>query len=124
MVNLGGHHFRLHQLVADAFLPPEPGKCEVDHIDRNHRNNHCLNLRRCTRGQNLANRANWGTKVRVEKGIYFCNQENIKKPYRVTMNIEGKTYTMESFASLEEARDCRDFCYLAAWGEFACLPAS
>lgn len=41
---IGEKNFKLHRLVAMAFIPPEEGKPHVNHIDGNPRNNHLSNL--------------------------------------------------------------------------------
>jgi len=50
--------FRVHRLVAIAFCQPPANadELDVDHVDRNIRNNHFTNLRWVTRTQNNANR--------------------------------------------------------------------
>jgi hypothetical protein len=48
------HHFRIHQLVASAFLTPEDGKYEINHIDGNKANNSVANLEYTTRSGNVA----------------------------------------------------------------------
>lgn len=44
-----------HRLVADAFLPGDINNFEVDHIDRDRKNNHYSNLRLVDRKTNLRN---------------------------------------------------------------------
>lgn len=47
------HTYRLHRLVAKAFLPNPDNLPEVNHIDGNPLNNDVSNLEWCTRGYNL-----------------------------------------------------------------------
>lgn len=46
----------IHQLVAEAFVPNPNNYTEIDHIDRNKRNNSKSNLRWVSRSENLSNR--------------------------------------------------------------------
>jgi len=50
--------FRVHRLVATAFChkPDDPTKTEIDHIDRNVKNNHYTNLRWVDKLENNCNR--------------------------------------------------------------------
>ena len=46
----------IHQLVAEAFVPNPEGHIEIDHKDRNNKNNHYTNLIWCTHGENMKNK--------------------------------------------------------------------
>lgn len=50
--------FRIHRLVATVFCdkPDDPTKSEIDHIDRNVKNNHYTNLRWVDKLENNSNR--------------------------------------------------------------------
>jgi len=45
--------FRVHRLVAEAFLQEDPIKTIVNHKDRNRSNNHASNLEWCTQKENV-----------------------------------------------------------------------
>lgn len=45
----------VHRLVAEAFIPNQDNKPEIDHIDGNGLNNHVENLRWCTHFENMRN---------------------------------------------------------------------
>lgn len=54
-VNQKRKTFRLHRLVAAAFIPNPDNLPEIDHIDGDRANNHADNLRWSTRKQNSNN---------------------------------------------------------------------
>ena len=56
LVWLNGHTYRYHRILAKHFIPNPENLQEVDHIDRDKRNNALENLRWVTRSQNLSNR--------------------------------------------------------------------
>ena len=51
-------HFKVHRLVAEAFLKPVAGKDCVNHLDEVKTSNHYSNLEYCSPKEN----ANWGTR--------------------------------------------------------------
>lgn len=53
-VSLGGKKYKVHRLVASAFIGDVDGK-EIDHIDTNRKNNSLDNLRVVTRKENANN---------------------------------------------------------------------
>lgn len=48
-----GKNFRVHRLVADAFIPNPDNLPEVNHIDGNKQNNKTTNLEWCTHQHNM-----------------------------------------------------------------------
>lgn len=44
---------KVHRLVADAFLPQDPQRPDINHKDGNRENNEVTNLERCTKSENM-----------------------------------------------------------------------
>ena len=60
--------FRVHRLVAKAFLENYSDSLEVDHIDTNKENNNLSNLRMCTRKENCNNELTLQHKAEAMRG--------------------------------------------------------
>ncbi len=56
--NANGKMFKVHRLVALAFIPNINNKLEINHLDEDKKNNKAENLEWCTRLEN----EHWGTK--------------------------------------------------------------
>lgn len=83
----------LHRLITDA-----KDELEVDHINRDKLDNRRENLRLCTRLQNNRNRSKFKNNKTGYKGVY-----KKRSKYQSTIRIEGKTYYLGTFNTIEEA---------------------
>lgn len=61
----------IHRLVAIAFIPNPQNKSEVDHIDRNPRNDNVKNLRWATKHENCINTCLYKTNTSGVKGVCY-----------------------------------------------------
>lgn len=65
--NGGKKIFKVHRLVAMAFIPNPDGKPQVNHIDGNPQNNHVDNLEWCTPSENMQHALRTGLIATGEK---------------------------------------------------------
>ena len=72
------HHKYIHRLVGETYLKPDETRPEIDHIDRNPRNNHISNLRWANKSENALNR----NQKRKPK--------NIETPQHILQKIQDK----------------------------------
>jgi len=86
---------RVHRIVADRFCPKTRDDLEVDHINRDEKDNNASNLRWCDRSTNQRNK----------------NSKNICKHrngYIVQFKRYGKHIYQKTFKTMEEAVAARD----------------
>ena len=89
-------HFKLHILVAEAYLDNPEGKREVDHRDGNKLNNCLENLRWATRSQNCSNKPR--KTIGGYRGVYHIGENK----YRAGISNNNKTIWLGVFPTAEE----------------------
>ena len=92
----------IHSLVASAFLTKEDETQEIDHIDRNKRNNHLDNLRYVSK---VVNQSNRGIPKHNTSGEMYIALLPIGT-YRFSSSSQGKKFN-KRFKTLEEAKEFR-----------------
>jgi len=93
-------HFRIHRLIAEAFIPNPNSLLEIDHIDRNRKNNSLDNLRWVSSSQNGYNR-NMKTQNSTSKYRGVCWVKS-KNKWKVQIKINGKPKYIGIFEREEE----------------------
>ena len=96
------HSHKVHKLVASAFLQNVDNKPQIDHIDRNIRNNHIDNLRWVSRSENMLNTHRHYSETYSIRWIEKLNK------YKVQININRKQTYLGCFHTFEEAKHVRD----------------
>lgn len=94
----------VHRLVALTFIPNPDNKKEIDHIDRDSKNNSINNLKWATRSENNENRGiQRNNKLKEHYILYNECRDDFK--FQITRNgINHQRY----FKTLEEAKEYRD----------------
>ena len=111
--NVNLQKFKVHDLIAGAFLGEKPENYDVDHINGNRADNRPSNLRYVTRSENLRGYQ----KVRGKCQYQGVFRPTGRKKCRVTINnsVDGgitKRYELGYFDSEKEAAIARDtFCF-------------
>lgn len=93
LVNLYGKKKYVHRLMI-PFLDNPNNYDDVDHIDRNKKNNHISNLRMVSKSENGRNIIKKQNTTSQYKGVYFNKQ---KQKWFSRCKINGKTRWIGSF---------------------------
>ena len=93
--------FKVHKLVTNTFYFAEDYEgYQVDHIDRNKKNNNLLNLRFCSNAENQNNIGIKGNNTSGFKGVTLKKQT---RKWIAQITINGKRKQLGSFDTKEEA---------------------
>ena len=107
------HIMRCHR-VAWLLMTGDWPESEIDHKDRDPKNNQWKNLRLATRSQNESNKPGSGRDE--EKGCYFVKKTN---KWRVYIKVNRRQIYIGTFDSREKARDAFRFSSEKHHGLFA-----
>ena len=84
---IGGRPYQVSRLVWALHNGKDPGRLEVDHIDRNPSNNHPSNLRLSDRAQQNKNRAGWSA-----SGWKYVSWSKAKRRWQGQFKVEGRMF--------------------------------
>ena len=97
-VDVGNRSQRLHSIIANTFLEPQPTLTHtIDHIDRNPSNNHLSNLRWATKSEQRQNSSNYRHDItemdKKKRNNILRKESEIKHGYFDNIMCTcGKTY--------------------------------
>lgn len=89
---------KIHRLVANAFLPEDPKRTDINHKDSNKHNNVVTNLERCTKSENMKHAYKNGlNKPHASYGMLGKKNPNGGGPKRPVMIVEtGQIFKSQS----------------------------
>lgn len=114
-IRLGGKEYRAHRVIWSICHNEEiPEGMLVDHIDGNKANNKIENLRLASRVQNNANKQKVAFARELPKGVTRTGSK-----YRARLHHKGKTYSLGTYDSPEEAAEAYNKKAKEVHGEYA-----
>jgi hypothetical protein len=102
-----------HRAVHNLLFPDAIG--DIDHIDRNPRNNRRQNLRECTHAENRRNSKKYRNNSSGVTGVYWHSQ---CKKWAAEIKVDYKKIYLGLFSSLEEAAGVRKAAEIKYFGKF------
>lgn len=114
VVKINEKHFKAHRLAWALYYNQDPGRVEVDHIDKNKSNNKIINLRLASRRGNCVNS---GPRKNNKLGVKGISCENGK--FRANIQKNGKNYHLGYYDTIEEASNVYWAVAEELYGEFA-----
>ena len=110
--------FKLHRLLANAFIENLEGKPIVDHIDRNSLNNKLDNLRWATASENGMNKKTQRNNTSTCTGVRFKKD---KQMWCAEIKIQGKSKFIGYYINFGDALNARKDAEKIYFGEFQAL---
>jgi hypothetical protein len=101
--NLGGHTYKIHKLIGMTFLDNSNNHIQIDHINRNRKDNRVSNLRYVSSSENQSNKTSYARRDPALKNIQVK-----KSTFKVTINTKDKPTIHKSYKTLVEAQEFRD----------------
>jgi 3'-phosphoadenosine 5'-phosphosulfate (PAPS) 3'-phosphatase len=101
--NLEGKTYKVHKLIGMTFLDNPNSHIQIDHTNRNRKDNNVSNLRYVSSSENQNNKRPY-----AKKSPELRNIQVKKSTFKVTVVTKGKPTIHKSFKTLEEAQTFRD----------------
>ena len=101
-INRKRYSFKIHRIVASAFVPNPEGKPQVNHIDGNKSNNAASNLEWSTNKENARHAIDNGLWDNVYSAVHKENESRMK-PVIATDIITGQEKLFKSISEAERA---------------------
>lgn len=98
--NKDWREFKIHRLIAIAFVPNSDNLPQTNHIDGNRKNNHYSNLEWCTNRENCSHRSSAKTKTSKYPGVHKCKTTG---RWRTGVYHNGAGVRLGRFDTEEEA---------------------
>ena len=98
-VTIDGVNYGVHRVIHKMRTGEDLVDMQVDHKDRDQRNNHPFNLRWADRSLQAQNKDY--VNATGFRGVYFC--EGRGKPFRAMARVKGKLVNLGYYATAEEA---------------------
>lgn len=92
--------FKIHRLVAQAFIPNPDDKPEVNHIDGNPLNNCVTNLEWVTKSENVLHAVEHGLS-RAKENLKYATEKNKKPIIAINLQTNEERY----FSSIKECAE-------------------
>ena len=104
LYNQGRKVYKVHRLVADAFIENKNNLPQVNHLDGNKNNNHVDNLEWCNNHDNLIHSWNIGLRrcKEFENYCLFCGKKLIRNRF--------KSGRLEDFGAFKKRKYCNINC--------------
>jgi hypothetical protein len=119
-IGIGRQNFRACRIIWAIHHGTDPFPLEVDHIDRDPRNNSVENLRLATGQQNCRNQDKRTTNKSGVKGVHFNRQTG---RFRASIMVNWRKFNLGEYLTLEEAAAARKAAEIKYFGEFNPRPA-